>query len=132
MNSFKHILFFLIQINGIYDILSSLCILNIIDIPVLNKLHLNLFIVHNIKNIRKNNINRKTNYYYLLFRRFLAYWIFIYGIIRICNNHLVPYSYYIESIVFLIEFKKGSVHQMKSLFVILSCLIIGIITHINM
>ena len=72
-----------VKINGIYDILCALSILKIINIPVLEQIHLQMF----------KNMN-----YEPIFERFLAYWIFTYGIIRVKYNIFVPYSYYIESL----------------------------------
>ena len=85
MNTLKQIVIF----NGLYDILCALCILKIIDIPILNKLHLSMFI---------NEPEEQE-------KRWMAYWIFTYGIIRLVanNNFLISISYLIEVIVMLNE-----------------------------
>lgn len=83
---------YLIKLNGLYDILCSLSILKIIKIPLLNKLHTNL-----IKKEFRTNI----------LKRFYAYWIFTYGLIRLNNNNnLITYSYIIEAISIYIEIYK--------------------------
>jgi hypothetical protein len=102
-------------INGIYDILCALSILKIIDIPILNNLHLSM-----IENNIKNNP---------IFERFFAYWIFTYGVMRISNNTIIiAYSYFIEAIFIFHEYLNKSVHPNKSLFVIISSLLLGFIS----
>jgi hypothetical protein len=102
----------IIKINGIYDILCALCILKIINIPILNNLHLSV-----IKNYTGNNF---------LFERFYAYWIFTYGIIRLSNNiELISLSYFIEAIFFTNEYIIGTVYRDKAFFIIISSLILG-------
>ncbi len=99
-------------INGIYDILCALCILQIIKLPFLSTIHLSMFDKY-IKTNRK-------------FERFLAYWILTNGIIRICDdNILIAYSYYGEAFVFFNEYLHYSVYSEKALFVILSSLLLG-------
>ena len=69
----------IIKLNGIYDILCTISILKIIEIPILDKLHLSMI-------YPKSNINE----------RLFAFWIFTYGIIRLSNNYdLIAYSYVI-------------------------------------
>lgn len=65
-----------------------------------------------------------------LFERFLAYWIFTYGIMRLCTNYsfIVSGSYYLEALFFANElFKHQSVYVDKALFVIFSSLFMGYI-----
>ena len=72
----------------------------------------------------------KSNSDNLLFERFLAYWIFTYGIMRLCTNYsfIVSGSYYLEALFFANElFNHQSVYIDKSLFVILSSLFMGYI-----
>ena len=106
------ILGFIIKANGIYDILCALCILKIINIPILNNLHLSV-----IKNYSSNND---------LFERFYAYWIFTYGIIRLSNNNIwISYSYFIEAIFFTNEYFFDTVYKDKAMFIIISSIILG-------
>ena len=88
MNTLQQLVIF----NGIYDILCALCLLKIISIPILNKIHLSMF------------INEPTDQD----KRYMVYWIFTYGCIRILwlihlNNYLVIISYLIEAIVMINE-----------------------------
>ena len=106
------ILRFIVKANGIYDILCALCILKIINIPILKDLHLLV-----IKNYSGNNN---------LFERFYAYWIFTYGIIRLSNNNIwISYSYFIEAIFFTNEYINNSVYKDKVMFIIISSIILG-------
>lgn len=106
-----------IKINGIYDIICSLSILKIINIPVLSDLHISM--------IRDYDMENK------IFERFFAYWIFTYGIIRLSNNALTPYSYYIESLFFFNEYHHSSLYDKKAIFVIISSLVLGILSHVS-
>ena len=102
-----------IIINGIYDILCSLCILKIISIPVLNDLHFSMY---------KNKLNNQEN-------RLLAYWIFSYGIVRLTcginlKNKICSYiamnTYIVESTATINEsVVKNKMHKNRALFVIL-------------
>lgn len=69
-----------------------------------------------------------------LMQRFMAYWIFTYGIVRICsgynnnnnNNKLASISYYIEAIVISNEcFIQKTMVLDRSIFVIISSLLLG-------
>jgi hypothetical protein len=106
-----------VKINGIYDILSALSILKMINIPILETIHLQMF--HSDTNIINDPV----------FERFLAYWIFTYGIFRIRYNIFVPYSYYIEA---LFVANECLVHETivfeKGMFVVVSSLILGYLT----
>jgi len=101
---------YIIKINGIYDVLCALAILKVINVPILGELHLSM-----MKDYDNTNI---------LFERFLAYWIFTYGIIRIVDNGgiLVPLSYTVECLFFVNECWHESVHVGKATFVALSSL----------
>lgn len=99
-------------INGIYDILCALGILQIIQIPFFSSIHLSMF----DKYITPNHI----------FERFLAYCIFTNGVIRISgDNMLVAYSYYGEAAFFFNEYLHYSVYSEKALLVILSSMLLG-------
>lgn len=106
----------IVILNGIYDILCSLSILGIIDSSLLSTIHLKLF------NIPTDDLSK----------RYLAYWIFTYGMIRVTNSYsLVPYSYYIEAIFFANEILNGTVHLLSTLFVVVTSIFIGIWYHIE-
>lgn len=84
----------IVRLNGLYDILCGSCLLKFISIPVLNKLHSEMFHPELISND--------------FACRLLGYWIITYGSIRLCHNRnspLVSLSYYIEAIVLLNEMK---------------------------
>ena len=108
----------IVFINGIYDILCAISILKIINIPILQTIHLQMF----------KNMN-----YDPLFERFLAYWIFTYGIIRLQYNLLVPYSYYIEALFIANEcFIHKTIVFEKGIFVIISSGILGYFTDLDL
>jgi len=108
-NIIKYIIFF----NGIYDILCALFFINI---------HLSIY-----KN--KKDINN----------RFLAYWIFTYGYIRLFIlfdnkyiNFIIFLSYFIEAFIYFIEFYYfNSTFYYKSLWIIISSLFIALSIYIK-
>lgn len=110
-------IYILIKINAIYDILCSFAILKILNIPLLNNLHLSMF---------KNEQDEVT-------KRMLAYWIFTNGIIRLSDNkNLVTLSYLLESFFFFNEYNNNSMKKLNVYFCILLCLvIISFIVKIN-
>jgi len=84
----------IVKLNGLYDLLCGACLLNFIQIPVLNRLHASMF-----------HSTLKTNDFS---SRLLAYWIIMYGTIRLCHDtqiYLVSLSYYLESICLWHEMK---------------------------
>jgi hypothetical protein len=108
----------IVKINGIYDILSALSILKMVNIPILQIIHLQMF----------KNMN-----YDPIFERFLAYWIFTYGIIRIKYNIYVPYSYYIEALFIANEcIVHKTIFFEKGMFVIISSVILGYATQLDL
>lgn len=103
-----------IFLNGIYDVVCSLCILKIIDIPIMRRMHLSM-----IKSPQKN----------LIFERSFGFFILSYGIIRIYGNmNIISLSYLLEALYFLSELKNNTVHTEKSIFVITSCLYLCYVT----
>ena len=103
------ILSYIIRLNGVYDILCAFSILGWVPIPYLNKLHLSM-----IKNRSP------------IFDRFVAYWIFTYGVIRLSNDSvLISMSYLIEGLFFANEYRLGTVYEGKTLFVIISSLLLA-------
>ena len=84
----------IVKLNGLYDLLCGACLLNFIHIPILNRLHANMF--H--PTIKTNDFSA----------RLLAYWIITYGTIRLCHDtqtYLVSLSYYLEAICLCHEMK---------------------------
>ena len=109
--------YWIIKANGIYDIVCSLCILDILDIPVLHDLHLSMILPEKREN--------------LIFQRFYAYWIFTYGIIRLSNDrYLITASYLLEAAFYLHEMILGTVYFDKSMFVIITSGILSIFAYI--
>jgi hypothetical protein len=53
-------MYYIVKINGIYDIICSLCILDYIRVPYIGTIHLNM--------IKDNETN-------IIFQRYYAYWI---------------------------------------------------------
>lgn len=111
----------LVFVNGMYDILCAISILLHqqtiqIKIPVLCELHIKMFIPNQTP----------------IFERFLAYWIFTYGMIRISNHSLlISYSYYLEAIFFFNEYIYHTVDTKKAFFVIVSSLLLGFISSLQ-
>jgi len=119
---FLYIMKFLSNIiitNGIYDILCAISILKIVNIPVIKDLHISM-----LKDNEKNNP---------LMERFMAYWIFTYGFLRIYSGYyrfykLAAISYFIEAIIITNEYFINKTMLMeRSLFVIFFSLFLGIL-----
>ena len=110
---------YIIRLNGIYDIVCSLSILHLVYIPGLRELHLGMLI-----NREQNNIHEP----------YFAYWIFTYGAIRLygADMELIAYSYYIEAAVVAFEcFVKKTMMYDKSIFVIITCILLGYLCHMG-
>jgi len=107
-------MYYVVKINGIYDILCGLCILQYIYIPYIGDIHLNM-IKHNETNI--------------IFQRYYAYWILTYGYIRLTSDHtqIIRMSYFIEALCIANELNMNDIHIEKALFVIIISLIFGIV-----
>jgi hypothetical protein len=109
----------IIIINGIYDILCAISILKIVNIPVIKDLHLSM-----LRDNEKNNP---------MMERFMAYWIFTYGILRIYSGYnkkyeLAAISYYIEAVIISNEyFINRTMVMERSMFVIFFSLFLGIL-----
>ena len=100
-------------INGIYDVLCALCILDIINLPIISNLHLSMI---------KTNQDKS-------YKRFFAYWIFTYGIMRLSNDNLIiAYSYIIEASFIYNEYLNDSVYENKAFFVIISSLLLALLS----
>jgi len=103
---------YFVYANGYCDVLCGLCLLGILNIPVLNSLHANMF-VDELSPIS---------------RRFLGFYVILQGKVRIgFESHkkadLVIWSYLIEAFMILHELY---IHQTilcdKGVIVVLSCL----------
>lgn len=104
-------IYYIIKLNAIYDILCALCILDILDIPVLNTIHLSM-LIHKGSDISE---------------RFFAYWIFTYGCMRLSNDRFtIKMSYGIEALCIANEY--SSLEKEKAIFVILCSLIFAGLT----
>ncbi len=109
----------IIIINGIYDILCGLSILHIINISILDKLHVNMF-------IKKFSEQEK---------RLLAYWIITYGCFRLFNSYnyilnksLVSLTFMIEALVMCNEcFIHNTLYKVNTIIVIILSIILGIL-----
>jgi hypothetical protein len=100
----------IVEINGLYDILCAISILHMINIPILNDLHLSMITVERTP----------------LSDRYFAYWIFTYGMIRLSDDdYLVAMSYYIEALLILNELLKNSIDPIKGWFVLVSSVMLG-------
>jgi hypothetical protein len=106
--------YYIVKINGIYDILCGLCILNYIYFPYIGTIHLNMI---------KNNENN------IIFQRYYAYWILTYGYMRLTSNtRLIKVSYFIEAICTANEiYTANDIYIEKGLFVIIVSLLFGIV-----
>ncbi len=125
------VLSYIIKLNGLYDILCAISILdwdkNIgIDIPVLKTLHLSMFLNHFVNGSIADTDNDTSKN--ALLKRVLAYWIFTYGAIRLFSseNRVIAYSYYIEAVVVANELLiKQTMHINKAYFVICRSILLG-------
>ena len=101
-------MYFIYQLNGLYDIACALAILKVIDIPLLSKIHMDMFIDCE--------------------ERFIAYWILTYGMIRFFSNEpgLILLTYLIESGCIAIELIHGNVLDYKGVVVIFACIYLAI------
>ena len=117
---------YIIKINGVYDILCALCILRVIYIPYLNDLHLSM-----MKDYSPPSTSQIHTHSPQLFERFLSYWIFTYGVVRLSNNYkTVSYSYYLEAAFFINEYIHNTVRSDKVFFVIGSSVLLGYLTQV--
>jgi len=106
---------FLVKVNGIYDILCALNILEYIYIPYLGNIHLNM--------INNNEYNH-------IFQRYYAYCILTYGYMRltISDIHFIKMSYFIEAFCIANELHfTNDIHTETALFAIVASVFFGII-----
>jgi len=112
------LLYYIYKLNGLYDILCAISILGI-NIPIVKNLHLSMFM-----NDREPDE---------MSQRFLAYWIFTYGIIRLYSseNIVIAYSYYIEAMAIANEsLVKKTMHMDKAYFVICASILLGYMSEV--
>ena len=64
----------LFKINGIYDIVSSLSLLNVVYLPLINKIHASMIKTHSLRQMTP------------LTERYMAYWVMTNGLIRLRYN----------------------------------------------
>jgi len=108
-------MYYIVKINGIYDIICSLCILDYIRVPYIGTIHLNM--------IKDNETN-------IIFQRYYAYWIFTYGCMRLTTSDInfIKMSYFIEALCTANElYYTNDIHTNKALFVIIVSLLFGIL-----
>jgi hypothetical protein len=106
-------MYYLVKINGIYDILCGFTILGYMNIPYLGTIHLNM--------IKKNETN-------IILRRYYAYWILTYGSMRITttDTFFIKMSYFIEAFCILNELcNTPDIYEGKAIFVIVTSLLLG-------
>ena len=104
---------YLIKINGAYDILCGLCILQYINIPYIGTIHLNM--------IKNNSSN-------IIFQRYYAYWILTYGSMRLTRDaQIIKMSYFIEALCTVNEMVyTNDIYTEKALFVIIVSLVFAL------
>ena len=113
--SHQKIITYFIFINGIYDILCAFSILisTSIEIPLFNNIHLNM--------IKNKSVE-------LLTKKYLAYWILTYGVMRlyIYDLNIIIMSYFIEAVCFLNEILNKRLKLVNGLFTITLSLFIAL------
>lgn len=103
-------------INGIYDVICSMCILKIINIPILNNLHLSVITAQ-----EKNP----------LYERSFGFFVLTYGVIRIYGTvNLISLSYLIEILYYVFEITNNNVVIYKAVFIIITCIVLWLYTRI--
>ena len=111
----------LVSMNGLYDILCAFSILNIAHVPILNDLHMNMFHVP----------------YDPMHKRLMGYLLLSYGSVRLSynfhkDNRLVAFSYLLEAYIYFMEMSVyNTTNSIKSLFVILVCIVLSTIQSIK-
>jgi len=110
-----YIMYYVVKINGVYDIVCALCMLQFLTIPYIGRIHLNM--------IKNNDTN-------IILRRYYAYWILTYGYMRLTttNINFIKMSYFIEAVCIANElYYTNDIHMDKALFVIILSLLFGIL-----
>jgi hypothetical protein len=109
-------MYYVVKINGVYDIVCALCMLQFLNIPYIGRIHLNM--------IKNNDTN-------IILRRYYAYWILTYGYMRLTASDInfIKMSYFIEALCTVNEllYYTNDIDIYKSLFVIIVSLLFGII-----
>ena len=106
MNNYT--IYYCIKINGAYDVLCAMSILNILNIPILNRTHLSMLTCNEDP----------------ITKRMLAYWVFTYGIIRLYDvGEIVTLSYILEAVCMANELRYQKMKRGHVLFCVLGCLL---------
>ena len=108
----------LVKLNGAYDIACALSILRYVPLPIFSTIHVAMF-----RDYHRGSNDR--------FERFLGYWIFTYGLIRLfgIEPRIIALSYFIEAAVIMNEMlRHNTVIQKRGLFVVVSCAYSGYMT----
>lgn len=107
-------IYYIIKINGIYDIICALSILELLPNNITSYLHTGMF-----NKTLHNFIHKRT----------LAFFILTYGVIRIHNHkYLTTYSYIIEALYYMNELTYNTIFIDKGLFVISTSLLLAILS----
>lgn len=100
----------IVKINGIYDILCAGCIARYISIPLIQKLHISVF---------NYTLSSKE-------RNYLAYYIFLNGLVRITNfKQWIIFSYIVEACVFIGALFLQRVYFWKAFFIIVTSVLLA-------
>ena len=106
---------YFVKINGIYDLLSSLCMLQYLHIPYINVAHMNMIYDHSP-----------------ILHRYYAYWIFTYGCMRLLDNlDITRMSYIIEAAFTLNELlhsfinKKRDINFIGGVYIVVASVILA-------
>ena len=93
-----------------------MCILKIINIPILNNLHLSVITAQ-----EKNP----------LYERSFGFFVLTYGVIRIYGTvNLISLSYLIEILYYIFEIRNNNVVIYKAVFIIITCIVLWLYTRI--
>lgn len=111
----------LISLNGMYDIFCALSILDVIDVPYLDQLHISMFEI----------------YHEPLVYRIMAFWILMYGMVRFTypthrNNNIVVHSYLLEGLLCFQEgFVNMTMYQDKAFYVAFLSFMFALMAYLN-
>ena len=100
----------IIKLNGIYDILCAGCIARYISIPLIQKLHISVF---------NYTLSSKE-------RTYLAYYIFLNGLVRLTNfRQWIILSYIVEAGFFSYQLWIECVYFWKAIFIIITSMLLA-------
>lgn len=99
----------IIFVNGVYDVVCSLCILDVITLPYFSELHL--------KMIKEYNE---------MYERILGTLVLTFGLMRLSGEvRMAGMSYIMEALYFYNELFHDNIVIYRGMFVITTCLIMG-------